>query len=39
MSEFLDKLIDGTTPLSAVSGDMQAFVAAVTGASVEHEEL
>ncbi|CAI5729246.1 unnamed protein product [Hyaloperonospora brassicae] len=39
MSEFLDKLIDGTTPLSAVSGDMQTFVAAVTGASVEHEEL
>uniref|UniRef100_M4BB88 Thioredoxin domain-containing protein n=1 Tax=Hyaloperonospora arabidopsidis (strain Emoy2) TaxID=559515 RepID=M4BB88_HYAAE len=39
ISEFLDKLIDGTTPLSVVAGDMQTFAAAVTGASIQHEEL
>lgn len=42
ISEFLDKLVDGSSPFSVPSGDLEAFEAALSGSSGEeakHEEL
>ena len=39
ISEFLDKLIDGSNPFSVPSGELKTFVAAVADLSARHEEL
>ncbi|KAI9895684.1 hypothetical protein PsorP6_018756 [Peronosclerospora sorghi] len=39
ISEFLDKLIDGSSSFSVTSNDPETFAAAVAGLSAKHEEL
>ncbi|KAI9916727.1 hypothetical protein PsorP6_017925 [Peronosclerospora sorghi] len=39
ISEFLDKLIDGSSSFSVTSNDPETFAAAVAGLSTKHEEL